>query len=154
MPRVWHQPSLGKENIWMFHHLEHERCLGTRFLLLQFVTGATQCWGFEVRHGYPVVPNMVWSPVTFDTLLFSFYYSSDSSFLCRRSSHHWAGHPTVRGLTVWQLAHSVYLCSCWLFNQDHFILRYARYAIKSDYLNLIFEACSRFFYLTSYLKQK
>ncbi len=31
---------------------------------------------------------------------------------------------------------------------------YARYAIESDYLNLISEACLRFYYLASYLKQK
>ena len=37
MPRVWHQPSLGKENIWMFHHLEHGKCLGTTFLLIPFL---------------------------------------------------------------------------------------------------------------------
>ena len=38
--------------------------------------------------------------------------------------------------------------------KTYFIFRYARYAIKSDYLNLMFELCLRFFYLTSYLKQK
>ena len=38
---------------------------------------------------------------------------------CRRSSHYWAGHPTVRGPTVRQLAHSVYLVLL-TFNQDLF----------------------------------
>ena len=31
--------------------------------------------------------------------------------------------------------------------KTYFILRYARFAIKSDYLNLIFELCLRFFML-------
>ena len=31
--------------------------------------------------------------------------------------------------------------------RTYFILRYARYAIKYDYLNLIFELCLRFFIL-------
>ena len=135
MPRVWHQPSLGRENIWMFHHLEHGECLGTMFLLLPVLLWRHRVGGSK--------PNMVtllfpaWSDLQSLVIpcFFYFYYSSDSSFFWRRSSHYWAGHPTVRGPTVRQLAHSVFLMdtriflgtffcflflSCWHLHQDLF----------------------------------
>ena len=47
----------------------------------------------------------------------------------------------------------VFLGLVGIYIKTYFILRYARYVIKSDYLNLIFELCLKFFYLISYLKQ-
>ena len=160
MPRVWHQPSLGRENIWMFHHLEHGECLGTISSCFLCYCGDTVL-GVRSPTWLPCWSNMVWSPVACDTLLFFlfFYYSSDSSFFWRRSSHYWAGHPTVRGPTVRQLAHSVFLmdtriflgtffvfcfCLVGIYIKTYFVLRYARYAIKSDYSNQIFKLCLRF----------
>ena len=102
-------------------------------------------------------PNMAWFSVAFDTLLFATTAVTLPFCYLRRSSHYWAGHPTVWGPTVRQLAHSVYLwipeyflaifvCfwSCWHLIKTNFVFRYARYAIKSDYSNLIFNLCLRF----------
>ena len=102
MPRVWHQPSLGKVNTWMFLHLEHGRCSrNSSYLFFSIVTVATPCWGFGTQHG------LIFSCFWYLTFC---YYSSDPSFLLlKEGSHYWAGHPTVWGPTVWQLAHSVYL---------------------------------------------
>ena len=73
MPRVWHQPSLGKVNTWMFLHLEHGRCSrNSSYLFFSIVTVATPCWGFGTQH------DLIFS--CFWYLAFS-YYSSDPSFL-------------------------------------------------------------------------
>ena len=82
------------------------------------VTVVTPYWGFKAQHSYLAVPSMVWSPVACDTSLF-FSTTVVTLPFCRRSSHYWAGHPTVRGPTVRQLAHSVYLVLL-TFNQDLF----------------------------------
>ena len=152
MPRFCHQPSLGKVNTWMFLHLEHGRCSrNSSYLFFSIVTVATPCWGFGTQHG--LIFSRFWYlafvSTTAVTLPFCYF---------RRSSHYWAGHPTVWGPTVRQLAHSVYLwipeyflVIFYVFGlvgtsiKTNFVFRYARYAIKSDYSNLIFELCLRFF---------
>ena len=122
------------------------------------VTVATPCWGFGTQHG--LISSCFWYlalATTAVTLPFCYW---------RRSSHYWAGHPTVWGPTVWQLAHSVYL---WIpeyflvifyvfglvgtFIKTNFVFRYARYAIKSDYSNLIFNLCLRFLSWRHFLQQ-
>ena len=111
-------------------------------------------------------PNMAWFSVAFDTLLFATTAVTLPFCYWRRSSHYWAGHPTVWGPTVRQLAHSVYL---WIpeyflvifyvfglvgtFIKTNFVFRYARYAIKSDYSNLIFNLCLRFLSWRHFLQQ-
>ena len=115
MPRVWHQPSLGRENIWMFHHLEHGKCLGTKFLLLPVLLWRHRVGGSKPNMVTVLVEHGLISSRLWYLAFFSFYYSSDSSFFWRRSSHYWAGHPTVRGPTVRQLAHSVYLMDTRIF---------------------------------------
>ena len=159
MPRVWHQPSLGKVNTWMFLHLEHGRCsrnssyYSSPLLLWRHLVGGSG-------------PNMAWFSVAFDTLLFATTAVTLPFCYLRRSSHYWAGHPTVWGPTVRQLAHSVYL---WIpeyflvifyvfglvgtFIKTNFVFRYARYAIKSDYSNLIFNLCLRFLSWRHFLQQ-
>ena len=46
----------------------------------------------------------------------------------------------------------VFLGLVGIYIKTYFIFRYARYAINSDYLNLIFELCLRFLFI-SYLNQ-
>ena len=120
MPRVWHQPSLGKENIWMFHHLEHRKCLGT-------ISSCFQCYCGDTVLG---VRSPTWLPCCSQHGLISsrlwylaFFISTTVVTLpfCRRSSHYWAGHPTVRGPTVRQLAHSVFLMDTRIFLGTFFV---------------------------------
>ena len=73
MPRVWHQPSLGKVNTWMFLHLEHGGWLrNISYLFFSIVTVATHCWGFGTQHG------LIFSRFWYIAFC---YYSSDPSFL-------------------------------------------------------------------------
>ena len=128
--------------------------LGNNVPLASIVTVATPCWGFEAQHGYRVVPNMVWFPVAFWYLAFNFsitvvtfpFFEEEFTLLSRAPDSSGSDISAVSSLCVFGLVD--------FSIKTYFIFRYARYAIKSDYLNLMFELCLRFFYLTSYLKQK
>ena len=135
MPRVWHQPSLGRENIWMFHHLEHGECLGTMFLLLPVLLWRHRVGGSK--------PNMVtllfpaWSDLQSLVIpcFFSFYYSSDSSFflkeeltlLSRAPDSSGSDSSAISSLCVFNGYQNIswyFFCflflSCWHLHQDLF----------------------------------
>ena len=150
MPRVWHQPSLGKVNTWMFLHLEHGRCLrNISYLFFSIVTVATPCWGFGTQHG--LIFSRFW-------YLAFCYYSSDPSFLLfkaeftllsRAPNSLGSDSSAVSSLCVFmdtRIFLGNFLCFGLVgtFIKTNFVFRYARYAIKSDYSNLIFNLCLRF----------
>ena len=149
MPRVWHQPSLGKVNTWMFLHLEHGRCLrNNSYLFFSIVTVATPCRGFGTQHG--LIFSRFW-------YLAFCYYSSDPSFLLfkaeftllsRAPNSLGSDSSAVSSLCVFMdtrifLGTFLFLV-LWHFIKTHVIFWYARYAIKSDNSNLIFKLCLRF----------
>ena len=155
MPRVWHQPSLGRENIWMFHHLEHGKCLGTISSCFQCYCGDTvlgvrsptwlPCCS---QHG--LISSRLWYLAFFlsttAVTLPSFFLKEELTLLSRAPDSSGSDSSAISSLCVFGLVDFPI--------KTYFNFRYARYAIKSDYLNLMFELCLRFFYLTSYLKQK
>ena len=147
MPRVWHQPSLGKVNTWMFLHLEHGRCLrNISYLFFSIVTVATPCWGFGTQHG--LIFSRFW-------YLAFCYYSSDPSFLLFKAEFTLLSRaPNSLGSKI--LAVSL-LCAFDLVDfpiKSYFIFRYARYAIKSDYLNLMLNCAKLFFILQANWNRK
>ena len=143
MPRVWHQPSLGKENIWMFHHLEHGKCLGTTFLLLPVLLWRHHIGGSK--------PNMVTLLSQHGLISSRFCYlalditavtlsslKEELTLLSRAPNRLGSTSLAISSLCVFGLVD---------FSIKTYFFRYAKYAIKSDYWNLMFEACLRFFYL-------
>ena len=145
MPRVWHQPSLGKENTWIFLHLEHGKCLrNISYSFFSFVTVATPCRGFGTQHG--LIFSRFWYLAIFC------YYSSDPSFLLfkvevtllsRAPNSLGSDSSAVSSLCVF-MDTRIFLGTFFVFGlvgiyiKTHFIFGYARYAIKSDYSNRIF----------------
>ena len=128
--------------------------LGNNAPLASIVTVVTQCWGLKAKHGYRV--GQTWSDFQslFDTLLLIFLLQQWLYLFLKEEFTLLSRAPNSLGSDI--LAGSS-LCVFDLVDfpiKTYFISRYARYAIKSDYLNLMFELCLRFFYLTSYLKQK
>ncbi len=136
MPRVWHQPSLGKVNTWIFLHLEHGRCLrNISYVFFSIFTVATPCWGFRTQHG-----------LTFSHFwyLAFCYYSSDPFFLLlkeeftlliRAPNSLGSNSLAVSSLCVF-VDTRIFLGTFFVFGRvgiyikTYFIFRYARYAIN------------------------
>ena len=133
--------------------------LKEQFLLFfSIVTVATPCWGFGTQHG--LIFSRFW-------YLAFCYYSSDPSFLLfkaeftllsRAPNSLGSDSSAVSSLCVF-MDTRIFLGNFYVFGlvgtfiKTNFVFRYARYAIKSDYSNLIFNLCLRFLSWRHFLQQ-
>ena len=146
MPRVWHQPILGKVNTWMFLQLEHGRCLRNMYFFL------LHCFCDNNLLG-------VWDPTWSDFQLLLIpcfgYYIRDPSFLqlkekftlLSRAPNSLGSYSlSVSSLCVFMDMRIFLGIFCFglvgIYIKTYSILRYARFVIK--YSNRIFELCVRF----------
>ena len=104
-------------------------------LFASTVTVAIPCQGVEAQHG-------LISSCFADTLLLIVLHGHMCKFLG-------VGEEFIFMRKIFWIPEYflVFLGLVGIYIKTYFILRYARYAIKSDYLNLIFELCLRCFFL-------